>query len=83
MFRKMRTDRYTEGASGYVTRTYEPAPPAKKEPSVKYSLRKSDISIRSGEREMYGTASVTRIRSLHKVINSGRMPLSSSLPCIR
>ena len=45
IFRKKRIDRYTEGANGYVTRTYAPEPPPKKEPSVKYSLRKADPDI--------------------------------------
>jgi len=50
IFRKKRIDRYTEGANGYVTRTYAPEPPPKKEPSVKYSLRKADPDIKYSER---------------------------------
>lgn len=50
IFRKKRIDRYTEGANGYVTRTYAPEPPSKKEPSVKYSLRKADPDIKYSER---------------------------------
>lgn len=50
IFRKKRIDRYAEGASGYVTRTYAPEPPPKKEPSVKYSLRKADPDIKYSER---------------------------------
>ena len=49
IFRKKRIDRYTEGANGYVTRTYAPEPPPKKEPSVKYSLRKADPDIKYSE----------------------------------
>ena len=50
IFRKKRIDRYTEGANGYVTRTYAPEPPPKKEPSVKYSLPKVDTGVRYSER---------------------------------
>ena len=50
IFRKKRIDRYTEGANGYVTRTYAPEPPPKKEPSVKYSLPKADTGVRYSER---------------------------------
>ena len=50
IFRKKRIVRYTEGASGYVARTYVPEPPPKKEPSVKYSLRKADPDIKYSER---------------------------------
>lgn len=50
IFRKKRIDRYTEGANGYVTRTYAPEPPPKKEPAVKYSLRKADPDIKYSER---------------------------------
>ena len=50
IFRKKRIDRYTEGASGYVTRTYAPEPPHKKEPTIKYSLSKADTGIRYSER---------------------------------
>lgn len=50
VFRKKRIDRYTEGANGYVIRTYAPEPPPKKEPSVKYSLRKADPDIKYSER---------------------------------
>lgn len=50
IFRKKRIDHYTEGANGYVTRTYAPEPPPKKEPSVKYSLRKADPDIKYSER---------------------------------
>ena len=50
IFRKKRIDRYTEGANGYVTRTYAPEPPPKKEPSVKYSLRKADPDIKYSDR---------------------------------
>ena len=50
IFRKKRIDRYTEGANGYVTRTYAPEPSPKKEPSVKYSLRKADPDIKYSER---------------------------------
>lgn len=50
IFRKKRIVRYTEGANGYVTRTYAPEPPPKKEPSVKYSLRKADPDIKYSER---------------------------------
>ena len=50
IFRKKRIDRYTEGANGYVSRTYAPEPPPKKEPSVKYSLRKADPDIKYSER---------------------------------
>jgi len=50
IFRKKRIDRYTEGANGYVTRTYAPELPPKKEPSVKYSLRKADPDIKYSER---------------------------------
>ena len=50
IFRKKRIDRYTEGANGYVSRTYAPEPPPKKEPSVKYSLPKADTGVRYSER---------------------------------
>ncbi len=48
LFRKRRIDQYTEGASGYVTRTYEPVP--KKESSVKYSLRGTDDIPAQGDK---------------------------------
>lgn len=50
IFRKKRIDRYAQGASGYVTRTYAPEPPPKKEPSVKYSLQKVEPDIKYSER---------------------------------
>ena len=50
IFRKKRIDRYTEGANGYVTRTYAPEPPPKQEPAVKYSHRKADPDIKYSER---------------------------------
>ena len=50
ILRKKRIDRYAQGASGYVTRTYAPESPLEKEPSVKYCLRKVDPDIKYSER---------------------------------
>ena len=50
IFRKKRIDRYAEGANGYVTRTYAPEPPPKKEPTIKYSLSKADTGVKYSER---------------------------------
>lgn len=50
IIRKKRIDCYAEGASGYVARTYAPEPPPKKEPSIKYSLRKAEPDIKYSER---------------------------------
>ena len=50
IFRKRRIDRYTQGATGYVTRTYEPTPPPASNDHIKYSLPKVDTGVKYSER---------------------------------
>ena len=50
IFRKKRIVRYTEGASGYVARTYVPEMPPKEDPSVKHSPEKAEPDIKYSER---------------------------------
>lgn len=50
IYRKKRIERYTQGATGYVTRTYEPAPPPEKKSTIKYKLPVRDDSIKYSER---------------------------------
>ena len=50
IFRKKRIVRYTEGASGYVARTYVPEMSPKEEPSVKHSPEKAEPDIKYSER---------------------------------
>ena len=50
IFRKKRIVRYTEGASGYVARTYVPEMSPKEDPSVKHSPEKAEPDIKYSER---------------------------------
>ena len=50
IFRKKRIVRYTEGASGYVARTYVPEMSPKEDPSVKLSPEKAEPDIKYSER---------------------------------
>lgn len=50
IFRKKRIVRYTEGASGYVARTYIPEMSPKEDTSVKHSPEKAEPDIKYSER---------------------------------
>ena len=50
IFRKKRIVRYTEGASGYVARTYVPEMSPKEDTSVKHSPEKAEPDIKYSER---------------------------------
>ena len=50
LFRKKRIDQYTQGATGYVTRTYKPVPKLEGDSGIKYSLFNAGSGVKYSER---------------------------------